>query len=85
MKVANHAIRGGEERQDPGARDGVPNAHFMAYEMPRVGGSTASVQNQTAVDLTHSRSCKTKADMIRPPPLPGIFEVLDSGSLLAGR
>ena len=31
--------------------------------------------------ITHSRSCKTRADTIRPPPLPGMFEVPDSGSL----
>ena len=37
---------------------------------------------KTAVDQTHSRSFKTKADTIRPPPLPAMNGVAGSGSLL---
>jgi len=37
---------------------------------------------KTAVDQTHSRSCATKEDTIRPPPLPAMNGVAGSGSLL---
>ena len=40
------------------------------------------VRVKTAVNQTHSRSFKTKAGTIRPPPLPAINGVAGSGSLL---
>ena len=65
-------MRGSSPRIRSGLRQEIdPPDRFLAF-----------LRVKTAVDLTHSRSCKTKADTIQPPPLPAINGVAGSGSLL---